>query len=297
MTAPNGFLTGRGYSHERMAAAATTERDQTIVIRPPKGFAGLGVADLWRFRELLLFLTWRDIKIRYKQTLLGAAWAILQPFLTMIVFTLVINHIGRIKTPIPYPLFALSTLALWYYFSNSVNLTSASLVGSSALITKVYFPRISVVLSPIFAGLVDFCLAFCLVLGAMVYYGFAPPLHALLVPLFVVLAGLMALGLGLVLSALNVSYRDIRYAVPFVLQLWLFASPVAYPGSAVPERFKLFYTLNPMTGVVEGYRWSLLGVGRVHASSLAISIGTLLVLLVGGALYFSRAERAFADVI
>jgi lipopolysaccharide transport system permease protein len=280
-----------------MAAAATTDKQQTLVIRPPKGFAGLGLTDLWRFRELLLFLTWRDIKIRYKQTVLGAAWAILQPFLTMIVFTVVIHRIGRVHTPIPYPLFALSTLALWYYFSNGVNLTSASLVGSSALITKVYFPRISVVLSPILAGLVDFCLAFALVAGAMVYYGFTPPLHALLVPVFVVLSGLMALGFGLVLSALNVSYRDIRYAVPFVLQLWLFASPVAYPGAAVPERFKLLYTLNPMTGLIEGYRWALLGSDHVHTSSLAISLGTVLVLLVGGALYFARAERAFADVI
>jgi len=235
--------------------------------------------------------------VRYKQTLLGAAWAILQPFLTMIVFTVVINKIGRVHTPIPYPLFALSTLALWYYFSNSVSLTSASLVGSSALITKVYFPRISVVLSPILASLVDFCLAFCLVLGTMAYYGFAPPVHALLVPLFVVLAGLMALGLGLVLSALNVSYRDIRYAVPFVLQLWLFASPVGYPGSAIPEKYKLLYTVNPMTGVVEGYRWALLGTDHVRPLHLGISLGTAFVLLLGGALYFSRAERSFADVV
>jgi homopolymeric O-antigen transport system permease protein len=280
-----------------MSAAATTEKQQTLVIRPPSGFSGLGLGDLWRFRELLLFLTWRDIKVRYKQTLLGAAWAILQPFLTMIVFTIVINHIGKVHTPIPYPLFALSTLALWYYFSNGVSLTSASLVSSAPLITKVYFPRVSVVLSPILAGLVDFCLAFCLVAGAMVYYGFGPPLQALLVPLFVVLAGFMALGLGLVLSALNVSYRDIRYAVPFGLQLWLWATPVAYPGGAVPDRFKLLYDLNPMTGVVEGYRWALLGTGHVRALHLAISIATALVLVVGGALYFSRAERAFADVI
>ena len=280
-----------------MSAAATTEKQQTLVIRPPSGFAGLGLGDLWRFRELLLFLTWRDIKVRYKQTLLGAAWAILQPFLTMIVFTVVINKIGKVHTPIPYPLFALSTLALWYYFSNGVSLTSASLVSSAPLITKVYFPRVSVVLSPILAGLVDFCLAFCLVAGAMVYYGFGPPLQALLVPLFVVLAGFMALGLGLVLSALNVSYRDIRYAVPFGLQLWLWATPVAYPAGAVPARFKLLYDLNPMTGVVEGYRWALLGTGHVRALHLAISIGTALVLLVGGALYFSRAERVFADVI
>ena len=280
-----------------MATTAATEKQQTLVIRPPSGLAGLGLVDLWRFRELLLFLAWRDIKIRYKQTLLGAAWVILQPFLTMIVFTIVINRIGKVHTPIPYPLFALSTLALWYYFSNGVNLTSASLVGSAALITKVYFPRVSVVLSPILAGLVDFCLAFCLVAGAMVYYGFGPPLQALLVPLFVLLAGAMALGLGLVLSALNVSYRDIRYAVPFGLQLWLWATPVAYPSGAVPARFRLLYDVNPMTGVVEGYRWALLGTGHVRPLHLAVSLGTALVLVVGGALYFARAERAFADVI
>jgi lipopolysaccharide transport system permease protein len=280
-----------------MATTAATEKQQTLVIRPPSGLAGLGLVDLWRFRELLLFLAWRDIKIRYKQTLLGAAWAILQPFLTMIVFTIVINRIGKVHTPIPYPLFALSTLALWYYFSNGVSLTSASLVSSAPLITKVYFPRVSVVLSPILAGLVDFCLAFVLVAGAMVYYGFGPPLQALLVPLFVVLAGFMALGLGLVLSALNVSYRDIRYAVPFGLQLWLWATPVAYPSGAVPARFRLLYDVNPMTGVVEGYRWALLGTGHVRPLHLAVSLGTALVLVVGGALYFARAERAFADVI
>src|SRR5436190_1660947 len=167
-----------------MSAAATTEKhSSTLVIRPPSGFGAAALSDLWRFRELLVFLTWRDIKVRYKQTVLGAAWAILQPFLTMIVFTIVINHIGRIHTPVPYPLFALSTLALWYYFSNGVNQTSASLVSNSALITKVYFPRIAVVLSPILAGLVDFVLAFLLVAVAMAYYGFTPPVTAPLVPL------------------------------------------------------------------------------------------------------------------
>jgi len=280
-----------------MSAAATTEKEQTLVIRPPSGFAGLGVSDLWRFRELLLFLTWRDIKIRYKQTVLGAAWALLQPFLMMIVFTLVLNHIGRIKTPIPYPLFSLSTLALWTYFANAVNLTSNSLVGSASLITKVYFPRLSVVISPVLGGLVDFVLALLLVAGAMIYYGFAPPLQALLVPLFVLLAGLIALGLGLVLSALNVSYRDIRYAVPFLMTIWLWLSPVAYPGGVVPHRYHLLYTLNPMTGVIEGYRWALLGLGPVHTTSLVVSVATAMVLVAGGAVYFSRAERVFADVI
>jgi homopolymeric O-antigen transport system permease protein len=282
-----------------MSAVSSLERQhsQTLVIRPPSGFAGLGVTDLWRFRELLLFLTWRDIKIRYKQTILGAAWAFLQPFLMMIVFTLVINRIGGIEAPIPYPLFVLSTLALWTYFANAVNLTSNSLVGSAALITKVYFPRLSVVISPVLGGLFDFVLMFLLVLGAMAYYGFTPPLQALLTPVFVLLAGLIALGLGLVLSALNVRYRDIRYAVPFAITIWLWLSPVAYPSTAVPHRYHLLYTLNPMTGVIEGYRWALLGLGPVHLTSLAVSIASALVLLAGGAVYFSRAERAFADVI
>jgi homopolymeric O-antigen transport system permease protein len=271
--------------------------DRVTVIRPAPRWPRLDLGELWHYRELFGRFVWRDVKVRYKQTFIGVAWAILQPFLTMIVFTVVINHIGRVHTPIPYPLFALSTLALWYYFSNGVSLTSASLVSSAPLITKVYFPRISVVLSPILAGIVDFCLAFLLVAGAMVYYGFGPPLQALLVPLFVLLAGFMALGLGLVLSALNVSYRDIRYAVPFVLQLWLWATPVAYPAGAVPAKFKLLYDLNPMTGVVEGYRWALLGTGSVRALHLVVSIGTALVLVVGGAVYFARAERAFADVI
>jgi lipopolysaccharide transport system permease protein len=281
-----------------MSAAGTTEKQQTLVIRPPAGFAGLGVGDLWRARELLLFLTWRDIKIRYKQTVLGAAWALLQPFLTMIVFTFVFNRFGKISTgELPYPLFSLTTLALWYYFANSINLTSNSLVGSAALITKVYFPRLSVVISPLLGGIVDFCLALLLVGGAMAYYGFVPPLQALVAPVFVLLTMLIALGIGLVLSALNVRYRDIRYAVPFLMQIWMFASPVAYPGAVVPHAYRLLYSLNPMTGILEGYRWALLGYGHPHLSSLAISVGTALVLVVGGAVYFSRAERAFADVI
>jgi lipopolysaccharide transport system permease protein len=281
-----------------MSAAATTEKQQTLVIRPPAGFAGLGLAELWRARELVLFLTWRDVKIRYKQTVLGAAWALLQPFLTMIVFTFVFNRFGKISTgQLPYPLFSLTTLALWYYFANSINLTSNSLVGSAALITKVYFPRLSVVISPLLGGIVDFLLALLLVGGAMSYYGFVPPLQALVAPVFVLLTMLIALGIGLVLSALNVRYRDIRYAVPFLMQIWMFASPVAYPGAVVPHAYRLLYSLNPMTGILEGYRWALLGYGHPHLGSLAISVGTALVLVVGGAVYFSRAERAFADVI
>src|SRR5919202_6453049 len=207
-----------------MPTTAELERrhEQTIVLRPPTGWASLGVGELWRFRELLFFLTWRDVKVRYKQTALGALWALVQPFMTMIVFTLVFNHFGKIEAPVAYPVFALSGLALWFYFTNSVNLTSNSLVANAPLITKVYFPRLTVAISPLLAGLVDFVLALALVGGTMAYYGVAPGPQVALLPLFLQLAVLTAFGVGLVLSSLNVKYRDVRYVVPFVMQLWLY---------------------------------------------------------------------------
>jgi lipopolysaccharide transport system permease protein len=274
------------------------ERQQTLVITPPGRWSAVGVRDLWRFRELLYFLTWRDVKVRYKQTLLGAAWALLQPFMTMVVFTFVFNHFGKIKADVPYPLFALSGLALWFYFSNAVNLTSGSLVANSALITKVYFPRLAVAISPLFSGLVDLGLALLVVGGTMAYYGFTPPLQILLLPAFVGLALLTALGIGLFLSALNVRYRDVRYAVPFMMQIWLYLSPIAYPSSLVGHGLRrTIYNLNPMTGVVDGFRWSLLGSGRLRPGEVAVSALAALVLLAGGLVYFSRTERTFADVV
>jgi lipopolysaccharide transport system permease protein len=275
------------------------ERQQTLVIRPPKRWSGIGLRELWRFRELVFFLTWRDVKVRYKQTVLGASWALLQPFMTMIVFTIVFNHLGRIHSgTVPYPLFALSGLALWFYFANSINVASNSLVANSALITKVYFPRLSVAVSPLLAGLVDLLLALVLVGGTMAYYGFAPDWRVVLVPAFVALALVTALGIGLILSSLNVRYRDVRYAVPFVMQIWLYASPVAYPSSAVGQGLRrTVYGLNPMTGVIDGFRWSLLGTGRLHLGELLVSVATALVLLGVGILYFARTERTFADLV
>jgi lipopolysaccharide transport system permease protein len=271
---------------------------ETLVIRPPGRFAGLGLKDLWRFRELVLFMTWRDVKVRYKQTVLGASWALIQPFTTMIVFTVVFNHFGKIVVPgIPYPLFSLSGLALWFYFANAVNLTSNSLVANSALITKVYFPRLTVAISPLLSGLVDLSLALVVVGCAMAYYGFVPGWEIVFAPLFVLLALATALGVGLLLSSLNVRYRDIRYAVPFVMQIWLYASPIAYPASMVHGTYRTLYSLNPMTGVIDGFRWSLLGTGSVSLISLAASIGTAVVLLTAGSIYFARTERTFADVI
>jgi lipopolysaccharide transport system permease protein len=282
-----------------MSAAPTLDRrhEQTIVLRPPSGWASIGVGELWRFRELLFFLTWRDVKVRYKQTVLGAVWALVQPFMTMIVFTVVFNRFGKIEAPVAYPVFALTGLALWFYFTNSLNLSSNSLVANAPLITKVYFPRLAVAVSPLLAGLVDFVLALLLVAGAMAWYGVVPGPQIALLPLFVLLAFLTALGVGLALSALNVKYRDVRYVVPFVMQLWLYASPVAYPSSLVHGTYRTLYGLNPMTGVIDGFRWCLLDTGAPHTGSLLVSLGTALVLVVGGAMYFARTERSFADVI
>jgi lipopolysaccharide transport system permease protein len=270
---------------------------QTLVIRPPGRWSGVGLRDVWRFRELLLFLTWRDVKVRYKQTLLGAAWALVQPFVTMIVFNFVLHRAGGIKTAVPYPLFSLTGLALWFYFANSLNLTSNSLVANSALITKVYFPRLTIALSPLLAGLVDLTLALVLVAGAMAVYGVVPPAQIVLAPLFVLLALATALGIGLILSSLNVRYRDVRYAVPFLVQIGLFASPVGYPATAVHGIWRTMYSLNPLTGILEGFRWSVLGVGHPSLGMLAISTVSAVALVVVGVLYFARTERTFADVI
>jgi len=280
-------------------SSAAEQADQpTLIIRPPTRFPGLGLRELWRFRELLFFLTWRDIKVRYKQTALGALWALIQPFMTMIVFTFVFNHFGKIKADVPYPLFALTGLALWFYFANAVNITSGSLVANAAVITKVYFPRLSVAVSPILAGLVDLALALVIIAATMAYYGVTPGWEALLAPLFVFLALATALGVGLMLAALNVKFRDVRYAVPFALQIWLYASPVAYPSSLVGGGLRrTIYGINPMTGIVDGFRWSLLGSGRLHAGELAVSVAAATVLLLVGIVTFARAERTFADVV
>jgi lipopolysaccharide transport system permease protein len=219
--------------------------------------------------------------------------------MTMIVFTIVFNHLGRIHSgTVPYPLFSLSGLALWFYFSNSINVASSSLVANSALITKVYFPRLSVAVSPVLAGLVDLLLALVLVAGTMAYYGFAPDWRILLLPAFIALALVTSLGIGLILSSLNVRYRDVRYAVPFVMQIWLYASPVAYPSSAVGQGLRrTVYGLNPMTGVIDGFRWALLGTGRLQVGEMLVSVGTALVLLAFGIIYFARTERTFADLV
>jgi lipopolysaccharide transport system permease protein len=246
---------------------------------------------------LIYFLTWRDIKVRYKQTVLGAAWAIIQPFFTMVVFSLFFGGLAKVPSDgIPYPIFSYTALVPWTFFANALSQSSNSLVGSAGLIKKVYFPRLVIPLSSVLSGVVDFVIAFVVLLGMMVYYGQWPSAAVAWLPLLLLLALVTALGVGLWLSAMNVQFRDVRYAVPFLTQFWLFATPIAYPSSLLPEPWHTLYGLNPMTGVVEGFRWALLRTDTSPGGMIVASTVATVVLLVSGAYYFRRMERAFADV-
>ena len=268
------------------------------VILPPKGWASLNLKELWKFRELLFFLTWRDIKVRYKQTALGAAWAILQPLLTMVLFSVIFGQLAKLPSEgVPYPIFTFTALLPWQLFAFALTQSSNSLVGSQNLITKVYFPRLVVPLSSVMAGVVDFAIAFVVLLGLIVFYGIRLTPALLLLPVFLLLALASALAVGLWLSALNVKYRDIRYVVPFLTQFWMYASPIAYSSSIVPEKWRWLYSLNPMTGVVEGFRWAILGKSSLDVLSMSISAVVVALLLTGGLFYFKRMESSFADVI
>jgi lipopolysaccharide transport system permease protein len=259
---------------------------------------GKQLHDLWAYRELLYFLAWRDFKVRYKQTALGAAWAVIQPFFTMVVFSIFFGYLGKIPSDgIPYPVFAYSALLPWSLFAHALNESSNSLVNNQGLITKVYFPRLIIPIAPLFVGLVDFGIAFVVLLGLMLFYGILPGLALLTAPLFVLLALVTALAVGMWLSALNVQYRDVRYTIPFLTQLWLFATPVAYPSSLLPEPWRSLYGLNPMAGVVEGFRWALLGRTAAPGPLIAVSVGAVLALLLGGLWYFNRMEQTFADIV
>lgn len=269
-----------------------------VLIRPVSGWVPLNLRELWEYRELLYFLTWRDIKVRYKQTSLGVAWAILQPALAMVVFTLVFGYLARVPSEgTPYPVFAFSALLPWQLFAHSLTQSSNSLVTNERLLTKVYFPRLVVPISSVLSGLVDFFFAFLVLLAMMVFYGIVPSWAVWTLPFFILFALMAALGIGLWLSALNVQYRDVRYTIPFLTQLWLFITPVAYPSSLVPERWRLLYGLNPMTGVVEGFRWALLGKADSPGISVLISLAMVCMLFVGGLYYFRRMEKNFADLV
>ncbi|MGD0623086.1 MAG: ABC transporter permease [Thermodesulfobacteriota bacterium] len=270
----------------------------TILIKPSNGWVSLNLNDLWEYRELLYFLSWRDIKVRYKQTALGAAWAIIQPFFTMVVFSLFFGKLAGIPSDgVPYPLFCFAALVPWSFFSNGLNQSSNSLVGSSNLITKVYFPRLVIPLASVICGTLDFLISFIVLLGLMAFYGITPTMNVFWLPFLLMLAFVTALGVGMWLSALNVQFRDVRYVVPFLTQLWLFATPIAYPSSLLPGQWRTIYGLNPMVGVVEGFRWALLGTNTAPGPVIIASSLAALAILVGGAFYFRRMEKTFADVV
>jgi lipopolysaccharide transport system permease protein len=276
---------------------AASETVPVVYIRPSRGWVSLKLDELWAYRELLYFLTWRDLKVRYKQTAVGAAWAVIQPFLTMVVFSVFFGRLAQIPSDgIPYPVFSFAALLPWGFFANAVGRSSNSLVSSAHLISKVYFPRLVVPISSVLSGLFDFAIAFVVLLGLMLFYRMWPTPATLLLPLFLLLALITALGVGLWLSSLNARYRDVGYVVPFMTQLWLFATPVAYPSSLVPEPWRTLYGLNPMVGVVEGFRWALLGTDP-PGPMLAVSALVSVALLVSGCLYFRRTEKTLADVV
>ena len=269
-----------------------------IVVKPSKGWTSLKLDELWEYRELLYFLTWRDLKVRYKQTVLGAAWAIIQPFFTMVVFSLFFGKLAKIPSDgIPYPIFAYAALVPWTFFANGLNNSSNSLVGSANLIKKVYFPRLVVPISSVISGGLDFVLAFIVLLGMMLFYGIFPTVNIIWLPFLFLLTFIISMGTGLWLSALNVQFRDVRYTVPFLTQFWLFATPIAYPSSLLPEPWRTLYGINPMVGVVEGFRWALLGTDTAPGPIIIISSLVALALLIGGAYYFRRLEKSFADVV
>lgn len=268
-----------------------------IVLEPTHNWLSLELGDLWRYRELLFFLTWRDIKVRYKQTVLGAAWAILQPLLTMVIFSIIFGTLANLPSDgIPYPIFTYTALLPWQLFAFALTNSSNSLVGSQNLISKVYFPRLIVPIASVLPGLIDFAIAFVVLLGMMVYYQIPITIRILALPVFILLGIMTALAIGFWFSALNVKYRDIRYVVPFLTLFWQYATPVAYSSSLIPEKWRMLYGLNPMAGVVEGFRWALLGSGEV-GSLLWVSVVVVLLFFVGGLIYFKRMEDTFADVI
>ena len=269
-----------------------------LCIRPSRGWRHLNLQELWQYRELLYFLSWRDIKVRYTQTVLGAAWAIIQPFMTMVVFSLFFGKLAKMPSDgIPYPLFAYAALVPWTFFSNGLTQSSNSLVQSANLLKKVYFPRLIVPISSVLSGIVDFLFAFVVLIGLMLFYGFVPSAQIIWLPVFLLLAFGTALGVGLWMSAINVQFRDVRYTIPFVTQFWLFATPIAYPSSLLSEPWQTLYGVNPMVGVVEGFRWALLGSQTAPGPMILLSAGVAAVFLVTGVFYFRRMERSFADVV
>jgi lipopolysaccharide transport system permease protein len=283
---------------DQLTVPALTFEPPALRIAPPRGWLEINLRELWAARELLYFFVWRDIKVRYKQTAIGAAWAVIQPFMTMVVFSLFFGKLARMDSHgLPYPVFYYSALLPWTYFATALAQATSVVVDQQHVITKVYFPRLVLPLAAVTPGLLDFAISFTVFLGIMGYYRMKPGPALLLFPLFLLLAVLTALGVGLWLSALNALYRDVRYVVPFLVQFWLFASPVAYPSSLVPPRWRGLYGLNPMAGVIEGFRWTLTGHGQPPGIMVAISAAMVLLLVVGGVAFFNKMEGTIADVV
>jgi homopolymeric O-antigen transport system permease protein len=261
------------------------------------GWASLRLAELWEYRELIYFFTWRDIKIRYKQTVMGALWAIIQPLFTMLIFALFFGRLAKVPSDgIPYPIFSYTALVPWTFFATGMTQASNTLVQNSNMLKKIYFPRMTMPIGTVIAGCVDFCLAFVVLLGMMAFYGTIPTWKVVWLPFFLLLALITCLGVSLWLSAMNVQFRDVRYMIPFLTQFWMFATPIAYPSSLLPEPWRTIYGINPMVGVVEGFRWALLDAHTAPGPMVAVSTVVAVGLLVSGAFYFRRLERTFADV-
>ena len=273
-------------------------REGFTEVTPAHGWVPLKLGELWAHRELLYFLTWREIKVRYKQTAIGVGWAILQPLFTMLIFSVFFGRLAKMPSDgVPYSVFALTALTPWTFFANGLTTSSSSLVSNANLITKVYFPRLAIPLSAVFSGVIDFLLTFALLMTYVLYLGFWPMWKMLWLPGFFLLAVVTSPGVGLWLSALNVEYRDVRYTVPFLTQVWLFSTPIAYPSSLIHEPWRTVFGLNPMVGVVEGFRWAILGSGNPPGAMFFVSCFAALVILVSGAFYFRRMEKAFADIV
>jgi lipopolysaccharide transport system permease protein len=280
--------------------------DPFIRIRPSKGWVPLDFEEMWRYRELLYFFVWRDIKIRYKQTILGASWAIIQPLFTMVIFSLFFGKLAQVPSDgIPYPLFSYTALVPWTFFANGVTLASNSLVNNADMIRKIYFPRMSLPIAAVLAGLVDFTLAFIVLIGMIIGFSIVPAanydaqisLKVLWLPLFLLLGLVTTLGVSFWFSAMNAQFRDVRFVVPFLIQAWLFLTPIAYPSSLLPEPWRTLYGINPMAGVVEGFRWALLGTDTAPGSMMILSVLAAILILIGGAYYFRRMETKMADVL
>lgn len=284
--------------NEALLDRSEVKQPPVTEIRPPRRSIALNLRELWEYRELLYILIWRDLKVRYKQTGLGVAWAVLQPLLTMVVFSVFLGGLARVPSDgLPYPVFSFAALLPWQLFTRALTESGNSLVTNQQLLTKVYFPRVIIPLSTVLSGLVDFSIAFVVLLGLMFYYGIVPTVAAFTLPLFLLLAVTTALSIGLWLSALNVQYRDVRYTIPFLTQFWLFVTPIAYSSSLVPEQWRLLYSLNPMAGVVEGFRWALLGKTDGVGPMVLVSALIVGILFISGLMYFQHMEETFADVV